>query len=86
MGPDQEGLTKSKIEAREFWMVHANDKTKDKTPSRRIYLNYDKAKQHCIEVAFKEPDKKIYLTKCIEVYKFDSNAGALIGEVIEDVR
>lgn len=32
MGPDQEGLTKSKIEAREFWMVHANDKTKGQSP------------------------------------------------------
>lgn len=86
MGPDQESLPKSKIDAREFWMVHANDKRKDKTPSKRVYLNEEKARQGCFEVALREPGKKIYLMKCIEVYKIDPETGVLTAEVIEDVK
>lgn len=86
MGPDQERLKNSKIDAREFWIVHANDKRKDKTPSRRVYLNEEKARKGCVEVAFLEPGKKIYLMKCIEVYRLDPDTGALVAEIIEDVR
>ena len=78
-------LKNSKIGAREYWMIHKGDITKGKrNSSKKIYLDYNKAKQDVIELCFLVPDESFYILKCIEVFR--NVDGALKAESIEKVK
>jgi hypothetical protein len=82
---DNYALKNSKIGAREYWMIHKGDATKGKrSSSKKVYLDYNRAKQDVIELCFLTPDESFYILKCIEVFR--NVDGALKAEIIEKIK
>jgi hypothetical protein len=82
---DNFSLKNSKINAREYWMIHRGDKGHNKKhTSYHIYLDYEKAKKDAIELSLQNPEIKFYILKTIEVYDFLETG--LVAEEIEKIK
>ena len=82
---DNFALKNSKIGAREYWMIHKGDKVKGgRSPSIKVYVDYNKAKQDVIDLCFNNPNESFYILKCTEVYR--NIDGALKAEIIEKIK
>ena len=84
---DPFSLKNSKIKAREFWTIRVGDSINYNYEvhfRKKIYLSYARAKEVAVKLALEVPNKKIYISHCEEVFKYEDDV--LVGEYIDDLK